>query len=41
MVRLKMKIIERFLWVTGLLLLAVAFFGWARGACLKRRGVAI
>ncbi len=35
-----MKIIERVLWVTGLLLLAVALFGWARGAYLSRRDVA-
>ncbi len=35
-----MKIIERILWVTGLILLAVALFGWARGAYLSRRDVA-
>ncbi len=35
-----MKIIERILWITGLLLLAVALFGWARGAYFSRRDVA-
>lgn len=35
-----MKIIERILWITGLLLLAVALFGWARGAYLSHRDVA-
>ena len=35
-----MKIIERILWIAGLLLLAVALFGWARGAYLSRRDVA-
>ncbi|MEN8164502.1 MAG: class D sortase [Acidobacteriota bacterium] len=35
-----MKTIERILWTAGLLLLAVALFGWARGAYLSRRDVA-
>ncbi len=35
-----MKNIERILWIAGLLLLAVALFGWARGAYLSRRDVA-
>jgi sortase A len=35
-----MKKIERILWIAGLLLLAVALFGWARGAYLSRRDVA-
>ncbi len=35
-----MKNIERILWIAGLFLLAVALFGWARGAYLSRRDVA-
>ncbi|RLE20978.1 MAG: hypothetical protein DRJ65_17030 [Acidobacteria bacterium] len=35
-----MKNVERILWIAGLLLLAVALFGWARGAYLSRRDVA-
>lgn len=34
-----MKTIERVLWVAGLILVAVALFGWARGAVLSRRDV--
>ena len=35
-----MKILERILWIGGLLLLAVGLFGWARGAYLSRRDIA-
>jgi sortase A len=34
-----MKILERVLWIAGLILLAIALFGWARGAFLSRRDI--